>query len=108
MKEIELTIDFENTHTKDDLHNKMSELFGFPDFYGRNFDALIDCLSSLRIPEDELTSINISQDECILLRMAHVESLSAELAYDLFTVIQSVNQRGYYEDEKDTIRLVLC
>lgn len=108
MKAVELTIDFKNIKTKADFHHKMSDFFGLPDFYGNNFDALLDCLSSLRIPDDEMTNVNISQDEYILLRVVNLRSLSPEIAYSFCSVIQSVNQRGYYYGEKDTMRLVLC
>ncbi|EMH4164457.1 barstar family protein [Pluralibacter gergoviae] len=41
---------------EDDFHNEMKILFGFHDFYGKNTHALIDCLTSLRYPEDGMVS----------------------------------------------------
>lgn len=38
---------------KQDLHSYIKEAFGFPEYYGKNLDALYDCLSEL----DEDTDI---------------------------------------------------
>lgn len=47
MKFISVDIDFLDIYSKN-FHLKMAEIFGFPDFYGKNLAALIDCLSDLR------------------------------------------------------------
>ena len=59
MKFISIDIDFLDIYYKNldeeykNFHLKMSESFGFPDFYGKNLAALIDCLSDLRTFWDE-------------------------------------------------------
>ena len=42
---MEILIDLENVHTKDDLHDLLAETLHFPDYYGRNLDALFDFLT---------------------------------------------------------------
>jgi RNAse (barnase) inhibitor barstar len=37
--------------TLDLFHDEVSRTLGFPDYYGRNLDALSDCLSDLEVPE---------------------------------------------------------
>lgn len=46
------TVYIEGSHIKDEesFHREFSFKFGFPDYYGMNFDALYDCLSSLDEP----------------------------------------------------------
>jgi hypothetical protein len=39
-----VTIDTKAIHDWDTLHAVCKEVFGFPDFYGRNGNAFIDCL----------------------------------------------------------------
>ena len=42
---MDILIDLENVHTKDDLHDLLAETLHFPDYYGRNLDALFDLLT---------------------------------------------------------------
>lgn len=49
MQRIEL--DFTNCKTIEGLHEMFKETFDFPDYYGRNLDALWDCLTDLSIDE---------------------------------------------------------
>jgi RNAse (barnase) inhibitor barstar len=39
------------------FHEVFSEAFGFPDFYGRNMDAWIDCMTSLDDPAAGMSRI---------------------------------------------------
>jgi RNAse (barnase) inhibitor barstar len=58
----------------EEIHEASAQVFGFPDFYGKNVNALIDCWSSLRFPEDEMTNIIVAKDELVPLEvigMAH-------------------------------------
>lgn len=36
----------------DEMHNQIAEKLNFPDYYGRNLDALNDCLSDIEIPKE--------------------------------------------------------
>jgi RNAse (barnase) inhibitor barstar len=42
----------------DTFHDVFAELFGFPDFYGRNLDAWIDCMTSLDVPWHGMTRVH--------------------------------------------------
>lgn len=37
-------LDFTGCRYWDDIHNAVKETFGFPDYYGKNLDAMWDCL----------------------------------------------------------------
>jgi len=52
------------------FHDVFAEVFGFPDWYGRNMNAWIDCLSDLDDPETTLCSKNAAAGESFVL---HVE-----------------------------------
>ena len=45
MRQIE--IDGNAIFTSPDLHKALAEALSFPEYYGRNFDALYDCLTDL-------------------------------------------------------------
>ena len=42
-----VTIDCSLIHTREDLHRVFAEALSFPEYYGKNLDALHDCLTSL-------------------------------------------------------------
>jgi len=42
-----VTIDCAQIRTKEDLHKLFASILSFPDWYGKNLDALHDCLCSL-------------------------------------------------------------
>lgn len=48
------------------MHEYLKKEFGFPDFYGANVNALIDCWTSLRFPEDGMVEITIEDNEVII------------------------------------------
>ncbi|MBO6132775.1 MAG: barstar family protein [Lachnospiraceae bacterium] len=48
-------LDFTKVHDRDGLHDYLKTTFSFPDYYGRNLDALYEALSD--IMEDSCISI---------------------------------------------------
>ncbi|MCR5621733.1 MAG: barstar family protein [Treponema sp.] len=44
------TIDLSDVHDKEALHNKLAQNLPLPDYYGRNLDALYDCLTEAHEP----------------------------------------------------------
>ena len=43
----EYKLDFANITTKEELHDLLAESLCLPDYYGRNLDALYDCLTQM-------------------------------------------------------------
>ena len=50
-----ITLDFENISGKEEMHKYLAEKFEFPDYYGKNLDALFECLTDIAEP----TAVNI-------------------------------------------------
>ena len=69
------------------------EKLGFPDFYGMNWDALIDCLSYLREPEAEMTKVSLEEDEVLLIYCNDLSKAKFN-SNDLVDIIEWVNARG--------------
>ena len=76
-----------------DLHLVFKEKLGFPDFYGMNWNALIDCLSYLREPEAEMTKVSLEEDEVLLIYCNDLSKAKFN-SNDLVDIIEWVNARG--------------
>lgn len=54
------------------FHAVFAEAFGFPDTYGKNISAWIDCLTSLDAPEDGMTKLHCAPGTVMTLQLDHV------------------------------------
>jgi hypothetical protein len=54
------------------LHRILAEAFGFPTNYGRNLDALIDCLSDLDNPKAGMSRVQVFPGQVLLLVLDNV------------------------------------
>jgi RNAse (barnase) inhibitor barstar len=68
----------------DAFHDVFAEAFGFPDFYGRNGDAWIDCMGCLDDPEAGMTRVHVGPGEVLTLQLDNVADLRERFreAYD--------------------------
>ena len=76
-----------------DLHLAFKEKLGFPDFYGMNGNALLDCLSYLREPEAKMTKVFLEEDEVLLINCNDLSKAKFD-ASDLVNIVEWVNARG--------------
>lgn len=91
-----LEIDMSKVKTWDDWHDVMHEAFGFPDFYGRNLNAWIDCLTSLDEPEDGLTQVHVEKGKIMVLRvkgMSNLQKVDTDMYEALVEDAAFVNHR---------------
>src|SRR3954447_9720320 len=63
----------------DSFHSVFASAFGFPEFYGRNMDAWIDCMTSLDAPGDGMTSVHGSKSDPVVLQLDHVNAMPKEI-----------------------------
>jgi hypothetical protein len=56
------------------FHDECMKAFGFPDFYGRNMDAWIDCLSDLR-DEQGMTRFRLQPNELLRIEVTDADSM---------------------------------
>ena len=74
------------------LNIKMKELLGFPDFYGMNWDAMIDCLSYMRQPSAGMSNVALKEDEALVIYCKNLSEASFDVA-EFVDVISAVNER---------------
>jgi hypothetical protein len=104
---MELEINFSNVCDLDSMHELLKERFGFPDFYGKNVNALIDCWSSLRRPEDGMTSICLGFDEVLNLTIRSLPMDNLMILNHFLIAVEAVNQRNIETQYPPSICLVL-
>lgn len=93
----------------DAFHTECHAVLGFPDFYGRNMDAWIDCMSGLR-DDDGMSSFVLGPDEMLDIEVLHTDTLkqsAPEILSALKECIDEVNERCAEFGEKPTLRLIL-
>ncbi len=83
--------------------------FGFPDYYGRNMDAWVDCLSYLR-DDEGMTRFQLKANETLQIEVLHADQLKVqapEILEEVAFCIGGINER--YEDygERPALELVL-
>ena len=79
-------IDCEKLHDWDSFHDIFSDKFGFPDFYGRNLGAWMDCMSYLDDPNSGMTKITCDKGEYILLELQNIQKFRKKYP-DLYEAI---------------------
>jgi len=83
------------------FHEVCRKAFGFPDFYGMNMDAWIDCMSYL--DEDAgMTRFKLAEGEMLNIEVSATESFNRRLSKIFDALVECsafVNQR-YVEDGK--------
>jgi len=92
----------------DSLHAVCKDAFGFPDFYGRNGNAFIDCLSYLE-EDDGMTRFVLKPGETLIVELADAYEFgkrTPEQATALLGWIGRVNAR-YVGDGKPPPLVVL-
>ncbi|MBA4489267.1 barstar family protein [Paracoccus sp. S1E-3] len=70
-----VTIDGDAIPSWQAFHDTFSTKLGFPDFYGRNMDAWIDCMSSLGDADGGLTSVHLAPGEVLTIRVTDQKAL---------------------------------
>ena len=65
-------IDTRRIRSWDTFHDEFADVFGFPDFYGRNMNAWIDCMTSLDDPDAGMTKVHAAPGGTVALELEHV------------------------------------
>lgn len=103
-----ISFDLKTIKTIDQLHTLLKDSFGFPEFYGRNFPALVDCWSSLRHPSHELSQLHLdSLDDSLEMTLLDMSSCNDEVVRTLISAVELVNQRSALNKLGPVIKLVL-
>ncbi len=72
----------------DSFHSVFAEVFGFPDFYGRNRDAWIDCMSSLDEPSAGMTRMHAPTGSVLVLQLDNVDDFAGRCPEQYQAIIE--------------------
>lgn len=53
----------------DSFHSVFREVFAFPDCYGRNMNAWIDCLTYVDDPDDVMSNVHLGKNETLQIEV---------------------------------------
>ena len=71
------------------FHSLFAELLGFPNFYGRNMNAWIDCMTSLDQPADGTTSLHVPLGQVLVLQLDHVDDFATRYPEILDAIVDA-------------------
>ena len=108
MKSKKIRLDFSKVNTLEEMHLMLKNTFGFPDFYGSNVNALIDCLSSIRYPEDGMSHVILdSVDDYLILELKNFSNRDKFIINHFLTSIEGVNEKNKFINTEASIHLIL-
>jgi len=94
----------------DSFHSVFQAALGFPDFYGRNMDAWIDCMTHIDDPPSGMSTACIAMGELITLRIDNAAEFQRRCPeqYDaLIECAASVNHRRIKRGGTPVLTLLL-
>lgn len=104
-----VTIDLDRIVDWESFHSVFAEALGFPDFYGRNLDAWIDCMTSIDDPGGgAITRVTVRPGEMLTLHLDGMESLAVrcpDIHRSLLDVVAFVNWRRIKDGEGPVLAL---
>ncbi len=90
------------------FHAVFAAAFGFPDFYGANMDAWVDCMSCVDDPEAQMTSVHCAPGAVMTVQLEHASDFRSrlpELFISLVDVMAFVNWRRNQTHEPSVLAL---
>ena len=90
------------------FHQLCKEQFGFPDFYGKNMNAWIDCLTYLN-EEDGMSRFRLARGEMLHIEVSDTEDFNSRLPeiFDAFVECSAFVNRRYIEDNNSPVLSLL-
>ena len=90
------------------FHDACRDAFGFPDFYGRNMNAFIDCLTLLD-EGDGMSRFHLAPHETLTIKVRGAHAFAARCpvqALALVTAAAAVNRRHVADGKRPMLALV--
>ncbi|HZQ42732.1 MAG TPA: barstar family protein [Acidobacteriaceae bacterium] len=90
------------------FHDVFKTTFGFPDFYGRNMDAWIDCMTSIDRAEHGMSAVTVCPGELLIMQIDDELKIRCPEQYIAIVECTSfVNRRRREVGESPVLALLL-
>lgn len=86
------------------FHSEFAKALGFPDFYGRNGDAWIDCMTRL---DENFSQVSVQPGQIVTVQLDNAGALKErcpEILFEVFEMSAFVNWRRLENGESS----ILC
>src|SRR5687767_3306707 len=94
IKKVSINVDLINSWNT--FHDIFAKILGFPEFYGRNMDAWIDCMTYIDDKEAGMSKFWINKNDTLVIELTAVESFKKncpDIYLGLFECTAIVNKR---------------
>ena len=91
------------------FHRESQHALGFPVDYGRDMDAWVDCMISLRDDADRRVGVRLGEGEMLQLELAEVEQVRERVPEFLETLVDAVaevNRRFVEAGQSPAVTLI--
>ena len=107
---MEIEIDFSKIEDWGTFHEVFAEEMGFPDFYGKNNNAWIDCMSFIDDKNSGMSKITVKHGESLNIIITGTEK-TIGTAYDVLEgfieIVAIVNQRFIESSTTTRLKIVV-
>ncbi len=83
-----VVVDTERIVDWDSFHDVFVEIFGFPDFYGRNMDAWTDCMTYLDDPDAGMTAIHCAVGCVVTIHLNAAKELAKRCPHQFNALVE--------------------
>lgn len=103
----EVVLDFGRITTWKDFHAECKRVMGFPDFYGANMNAWVDCLSYMTNGGDGMSRFILENDEVLTIHLMNTRATQSAMLDTVTTCATEVNERYITTGDIPRIKLVV-
>ncbi|OAI55724.1 hypothetical protein AYO49_05230 [Verrucomicrobiaceae bacterium SCGC AG-212-N21] len=97
-----ITIDASRITGWDSFHDVFAETFGFPEFYGRNMDAWIDCMTGLDdAPGEAITKFTARVGDIVVICISSADQLKNQQSEIWDALVECTAFVNYRRIERD-------
>lgn len=87
-----LEICLDKNETYQSLIDKIKLVFGFPNLFGNNINALIEGFFFLRYKEETFANFYLQDDEILILEIKGLSNVESNILHFLILAVESANQ----------------